>query len=471
MQGNQPLKSSLMFNFSTIVLLLALPLIWSAASEAWHKRKDIETIDAEIKGVVELRQVISEVKMVEDFNVELRTKISELGDDSGLILDPRKDTYYWVDTVINFFPEFMSTKQIEKVSVLKRQKHAFEQIYIACGEASCSYDTVEANMMVERLRDDKFAREEFTTEKEMWLRSANRLQTLLENYRKEMLKNLVFGLVVLLTLVLVAGFYSFRSYKQIILTEHQLRGLIEELKSEKDSAIHSARLATVGTLAAEIMHEVKSPLALISGMVVLLRKSISDSDKYLDKFSKIENAIQRIEKIVNSFRTMSRVKNKSELAVCDLTEVVKDSVQMIEFHLKHHAVPIELDIDSKQLITINCDKIEIEQVVINLVKNAIDEISKAEVSWIKLRLFIDRGWAVLQVIDSGTGLTVEIEKKLFQPFFTTKSAQEGTGLGLSIVQNIITGHNGTIQINREFKTTCFEIRIPHVQIDGLKNAA
>ena len=136
--------------------------------------------------------------------------------------------------------------------------------------------------------------------------------------------------------------------------------------------------------------------------------------------------------------------------------VVKDGHQRFYALYNQSADPIM----TREDFQICCDSVEIEQVLVNLINNAIDAVKGQENAWVKLNCFEVGSQVVLQVIDSGLGLSKEVEAKLFQPFFPTKPVGEGTGLGLSIVKGILDEHKASISLNRAMPHTCFEIRFP-----------
>ena len=132
--------------------------------------------------------------------------------------------------------------------------------------------------------------------------------------------------------------------------------------------------------------------------------------------------------------------------------------------------PIEIQVPEDILIF--CDPVEIEQVVVNMINNAIDAVKGQDMRWVKLIAFKADEQVLLQIQDSGPGISPEIEVKLFEPFFTTKPAGEGTGLGLSIAKGILDQHKASVRLNREFSNTCFEIAFPAPLSDQAgKNAA
>lgn len=115
-----------------------------------------------------------------------------------------------------------------------------------------------------------------------------------------------------------------------------------------------------------------------------------------------------------------------------------------------------------QGLFVRCDLVEIEQVLVNLFGNAIDAVKTKEGSWIRVNAFAEGEQVVVQVIDSGLGISPECRAKIFDPFFTTKVIGEGTGLGLSISKGIVDDHGGSLALNSSEKNTCFELRLPKV---------
>jgi C4-dicarboxylate-specific signal transduction histidine kinase len=112
---------------------------------------------------------------------------------------------------------------------------------------------------------------------------------------------------------------------------------------------------------------------------------------------------------------------------------------------------------------IHCNEIEVEQVIVNLINNALDAIKTKIDKWIKISIYEEANQVVLRVMDSGKGIPEEVRQNLFDPFFTTKQTGEGTGLGLSISKGIIDEHKATITVLDNCPNTCFEIRFPQIK--------
>lgn len=234
--------------------------------------------------------------------------------------------------------------------------------------------------------------------------------------------------------------------------------LQEKLEQEHARSIHNAKLASLGEMSAGIAHEINNPLAIITGSLAVLAKVRHNREKFAARIASMNRGLHRIERIVKGLRKFSRSSEQSQVAPYDLVLVAQEALLLIESISKRHQVLVELQ--SAESAWVLCDEVEIEQVLVNLVANAIDAVKGSESPWVRLELEKKESKVVLRVIDSGFGISPEIEKKMFDPFFTTKPVGEGTGLGLSITKGILDEHKAIIQVNRACQNTCFEIIFP-----------
>lgn len=232
----------------------------------------------------------------------------------------------------------------------------------------------------------------------------------------------------------------------------------ELAKQERAKSIQSSKLASLGEMSAGIAHEINNPLAAISGNLDLLERYLGDPEKLKTKISNMKKSVERIEKIISGLRKFSRTTEKSTKKSEPVGAIVSEVLSLVEHRAKRFSVEVQADILFDGNIV--CDSVEIEQVLINLINNAVDAVKNLPEKWVGIKGFQLGNEFVLQITDSGLGISEGLEEKLFQPFFTTKPAGEGTGLGLSIAKGIIEDHKGRIFVNREFKNTCFELRLP-----------
>ncbi len=266
----------------------------------------------------------------------------------------------------------------------------------------------------------------------------------------------IFILTFLAQLALAYVFYREKRHSQSLKTALELQS--QELELKHKSLVHKDKLASLGEMSAGVAHEINNPLAVIVGTIPLLKKYKNDELKFEEKSQVLLKSAARIEKIVKGLKKFSRTSTSELHKIHLLLEIINEAVLITEAKLKRHFITIKVNVDSN--IKILCDDIEIEQVIVNLINNAADAIKDKNEKWIEIRTQIENEFVVLQIIDSGLGISPEVESKLFQPFFTTKIVGKGTGLGLSISKGIIEEHKGALSINRNIKNTCFEIKIP-----------
>ncbi len=241
----------------------------------------------------------------------------------------------------------------------------------------------------------------------------------------------------------------------------------EAIELNRMKAAQNAKLASLGEMSAGIAHEINNPLAIINGTLVLLNKYRNNDLKFEEKLETALKAVNRIVKIVNGLQKFSRSSDSVELTQNSMSKIINESMIIIDIKARRLSVPIEINLSTNGVIL--CDEIEIEQVIINLMNNAIFAVKDLKEKWVKLNLFEENNEVVVQIIDSGSGISEKVESKLFQPFFTTKPVGEGTGLGLSICRGILQHHNATIKLNKSFSNTCFEIRF--LKLKGVRNAS
>jgi signal transduction histidine kinase len=245
-------------------------------------------------------------------------------------------------------------------------------------------------------------------------------------------------------------------------SEEFLKSAKEDLERERVKSLRNAKLASLGEMSAGIAHEINNPLTIIYGTVRALPKFVNNPEQLATKIESIQSASERIAKIVKSLRKFSRTSDKSDFKVHSLSEIIKEAIVLTEAKTRRHSTKIQLDCQAQSHVL--CDEIEMEQVFVNLINNAVDAVKMLSEKWVRLDLQEINGRVVLRIRDSGPRISPEIQQKLFQPFFTTKPVGQGTGLGLSIVKGILDEHHATIELVADDPHTCFEIRFPKAEV-------
>jgi two-component system cell cycle sensor histidine kinase/response regulator CckA len=251
-------------------------------------------------------------------------------------------------------------------------------------------------------------------------------------------------------------------------------------------AIHNEKLATVGTLAAGIAHEINNPLTYVLANLVFLRENLDELKRQMDEkghiyagypklFEEILEEIdetaqggERIREIVRGLKSFVRA-DEDEVAVVDLNKTIESAINMT-FHEFKHKARVEKDFALHlPLLTANVGKLQ--QVFINLLINAAHAIegNSPVDNKIHIRTGQEDGSLFAEFTDTGKGIAANILPNIFEPFFTTKPVGVGTGLGLSICDKIVKFYKGTIEVkSQERLGTTFTVRL--LLDNGLKAA-
>ncbi|ATH08913.1 hypothetical protein BIY24_13440 [Halobacteriovorax marinus] len=252
------------------------------------------------------------------------------------------------------------------------------------------------------------------------------------------------------------------------------RKQVEELKVSYKQLVHADKLKSIGELSAGISHEISNPLTIASGNTEILeillaeQEGVESKEDILESISNIQNSLLRINKITLNMKKFIHegVKQKKFVSVKNLIE---SSVSLVASSYERQSV--SLLIDSSTDISAYVDELAIEQVLVNLLKNALDSVvqsnnKKKEVS-IKASSREESDSFTIEVIDSGNGVDKENVESIFNPFFTTKELGEGTGMGLSLSSQIIDEHQGSIKLGENRKEHCsFIIELPSAEISN-----
>ncbi len=227
--------------------------------------------------------------------------------------------------------------------------------------------------------------------------------------------------------------------------------------------IRSERLATLGELAAGVVHELNNPLTSITVYAEYLMRKLEAQGQEapdVEKLRRIGASAQRILRFSRDLVQYARPSGK-ELEVVDLAAIVRSSVSICDHLLERGNIALEVDI-SPELPVIHAVAGQLEQVLINLITNAVHAIDNNGTISVRARL-ADKNVALLEVNDSGPGVKLDDRERIFEPFFTTKPDGKGTGLGLPIVRNIVEQHRGVISVGQsDLGGAAFRVTIPVV---------
>lgn len=220
---------------------------------------------------------------------------------------------------------------------------------------------------------------------------------------------------------------------------------------------HAERLTFVGELSAGIAHELNEPLGRILGFAQLIKKEGLTGDQQNNDIDRIIKASLYAREIIKKLMLFSRQMPPRSIAV-DINERIENILSFIEMRYQGRQIKIIPRLEPR-LPRIIADPVQISQVIVNLITNAIYAMEKGGPLTISTYQKEDKVRMVIK--DTGHGMTPEVQKKIFEPFFTTKPLGQGTGLGLSVVLGIVLDHQGKIKVrSTPGKGTTFEVLFP-----------
>jgi two-component system NtrC family sensor kinase len=247
------------------------------------------------------------------------------------------------------------------------------------------------------------------------------------------------------------------------LTEVELRKAHDKLKQMQQNLVHSEKLAALGQFSSSIAHEVKNPLAIIlSGLEFLEMKLNSDNTDVSIAIGKIKEATLRADRVLKNILKFSK---PSDLQIEKVMseDLVKDALSFFEYKAPLRNINIKTQF-AERPIYVEVDKLQIQQVLFNLLMNSVEAMPKGGEIQIKIYNSVfdkDESFCVIEIMDTGEGIPESDLPSIFESFFTTKGNGDGTGLGLSISKMIIDDHGGDLIIDSEFgKGTCVKVILP-----------
>ena len=252
------------------------------------------------------------------------------------------------------------------------------------------------------------------------------------------------------------------------------REKLEELKTSHEQIVQADKLKTIGEMSANISHEINNPLTVASGNVEIIEFTMEEDDlnsqreNLKEALNNIRESHERINQIVAGMKEFLH-KSEDRKEYCSVKDLVDRCHHMVKSHFEDNEVTLKIKIqDNNQLILVN--KIKVEQVLINLLQNAVDALSDANTKNPTVQLEVscgnDGSEVYFDVTDNGPGIKPENRERIFQAFFTTKEVGKGTGLGLSISSRIIAAHQGRLSLLDSASGAHFRIELPSIEVSS-----
>ena len=266
--------------------------------------------------------------------------------------------------------------------------------------------------------------------------------------------------------------------KYLIVTAKDIshwKSLEKDLREEQALTISRDRLKLIGELSVGLVHEITQPLLALKMRSELLqekldKKSINKSERN-ENFEIIFDLIKKLENTIRNVREYAHQTEEESMSDVSIDEIINEAVKLIEYEITENCIRFEI-IKESELPKITTNKVMLEQVFLNLLKNSIDSIKISEFKnkdEKKITVYINSKegkWLEIFIEDNGKMINKNIVNKIFDPFFTTKNFNNNSGLGLTISRNVINSLGGDIIIaeNNEMNK-CFVIQLPVIQKD------
>ena len=280
--------------------------------------------------------------------------------------------------------------------------------------------------------------------------------------------------------------------RELFLKNERLQESYELLQKQQTAMLQNEKLATLGTLAAGMAHEINNPLAFVKSNIESLTQyhtsyarlaafvaEISSSlpenrqsqlktlleeedinfiqEDLPELMSDTVEGLTRVRDIVMNLRSFARTQS-TDRCTANLVEGIQSTLKLLHSELNNDVV---LKLDLQPVQDISCNPNELNQVFLNLIINAKHATEGRERPKIAVSSSAEQSEIIIKISDNGHGMTKEVQKEIFVPFFTTKPVGEGTGMGLAIAYGIIKDHGGEISVSSiEGKGTTFTIKLP-----------
>ena len=220
------------------------------------------------------------------------------------------------------------------------------------------------------------------------------------------------------------------------------------------------KMVTIGQLSAGLAHEIGSPLQVLRGRASAIAETTADADTRRHAQILVEQT-DRISRIVEQLLTFGR-RRPARIARCKLDEPVQTVIELLNGEARRRGVALAVEATQRAELEIDADADQVQQVVLNLVRNALAVTPRGGTITVVLEHRVDNPDSLFLIVrDTGPGISQDMQTRLFEPFFTTRASEGGTGLGLAVVRSIVTAHGGSIAVVSELGSgTEFTVAFP-----------
>ena len=283
--------------------------------------------------------------------------------------------------------------------------------------------------------------------------------------------------------------------RELFRKNQDLESSLKKLQDQQRVLVQNEKLATLGTLAAGVAHEINNPMAFVYAnaetlgdyvpifvdLYDLLKEAVTLTDKDRDAFKDKVDAfmdeqdldfifeelpemitdtregVDRVREIVLNLRSFARTQSE-ERNEADMVAGLQSTLKLLTNEFK---TSVRLDLKLNPVPMVLCNANELNQVFLNILVNAAHGVEGVEGATVGIETSADNDWVYIDIRDNGTGMPEDVRAHIFEPFYTTKPAGKGTGMGLSIAHGIISDHGGDILVESALgEGTHFRITLP-----------
>jgi len=251
-----------------------------------------------------------------------------------------------------------------------------------------------------------------------------------------------------------------RHRRRVLRQSQRIRLMSQKLRNQQQAMVQQEKMTAMGQMAAGVAHEIANPLASMDSLLQLMqRRGSSPSEGVVER---LREQIDRINRIVRQLTSFAHPAEQQQRET-SIDDMVARVLQMVRFDPRVRKVRMEIqrEVPAGHGL-INAKPHALEQVLVNLILNALDAVADQAKPRIDIRVGQNGRECFVEVSDNGCGIASEHMNHLFEPFFTTKAVGKGTGLGLAISYRTVRDHDGKIDVESRNGKTRFTVRLPRV---------
>ncbi len=232
--------------------------------------------------------------------------------------------------------------------------------------------------------------------------------------------------------------------------------------------VFASQISELAAMTGSLAHEINNPLTVVRMNIEILESEVEKVGRIQQRIELINKSLDRIQDITRSLLAYSRDSRSDSPVTVSLADIVRDALPFCQNNILKHKVLLKIG-EFDPLISLVCRPVEISQIILNLLNNAVDAVADLTERWINLSVSQNVHDIEISISDSGSGIPEKMQAQIFQPFFTTKKLNSGTGLGLGICRSIAEKYGGSLNIDNSCENTRFILKLPNLALPKVSN--